>query len=87
MGIRISELSPTKFYVDNIKDYERQLQAIKERAIAEGTFMKAPNGERTNLNERQWLQVRTPEFKRWFGDWEKAARIEKLKESEAVEVK
>lgn len=80
------ELSPTKFYVDNIKDYERQLQAIKERAIAEGTFMKAPNGKATNLNERQWLQVRTPEFKRWFGDWEKAARIEKLKESEAVEV-
>lgn len=65
------ELSPTKFYVDNIKDYERQLQTIKDEAITEGTFMKAPNGERTNLNERQWLQVRTPEFKRWFGDWEK----------------
>ncbi len=32
--------------------------------------MKAPNGNPTNLNERQWLQVRTPEFKAWFGDWE-----------------
>jgi len=30
--------------------------------------MKAPNGNPTNLNERQWLQVRTPEFKEWFGD-------------------
>lgn len=25
-----------------------------------------------NLTEKQWLQVRTPEFKRWFGDWEVA---------------
>ena len=32
--------------------------------------MKAPNGEQTRLNERQWVQVRTPAFKEWFGDWE-----------------
>ncbi len=32
--------------------------------------MKAPNGKPTNLNERQWLQVRTTNFKNWFGDWE-----------------
>ena len=38
----------------------------------EGTeqWMKAPNGRPTKLNERQWLQVRTPSFKVWFGDWE-----------------
>ncbi len=30
----------------------------------------APNGKPSNLNERQWHQVRTPEFKKWFGDWE-----------------
>ena len=46
------------------------MQAIKEKAIADGTFMKAPNGKPTNLNERQWLQVRTKAFKEWFGDWE-----------------
>ncbi len=33
-------------------------------------WMKAPNGEPTKLNERQWVQVRTPAFKEWFGDWE-----------------
>lgn len=49
----------------------REMQAIKEKAIADGTFMKAPNGKPTKLNERQWLQVRTKAFKRWFGDWEK----------------
>ena len=48
-----------------------EMQAIKDKAIADGTFMKAPNGKPTNLNERQWLQVRTKAFKNWFGDWEK----------------
>ncbi|MFH7347263.1 PLxRFG domain-containing protein [Acinetobacter variabilis] len=42
------------------------------RAQLQGTdqWMKAPNGKPTNLTEQQWLQVRTPEFKQWFGDWE-----------------
>lgn len=30
----------------------------------------APNGKPSNLTEQQWHQVRTPEFKKWFGDWE-----------------
>lgn len=47
-----------------------ELQAIKDQAKADGNFMKAPNGRPTNLTEKQWLQVRTPEFKEWFGDWE-----------------
>ncbi len=44
----------------------------KVRKQYEGTdkWMKAPNGKPTKLNERQWLQVRTPSFKAWFGDWE-----------------
>lgn len=33
-------------------------------------WLKAPNGKPTNLNERQWVQVRTQAFKDWFGDWE-----------------
>lgn len=49
---------------------EDEMQSIKEQAIANGTFMKAPNGKPTNLTERQWLQVRTKAFKDWFGDWE-----------------
>ena len=50
-------------------DYTPEMQSIKEKTIADGTFMKAPNGNPTNLNERQWLQVRTKAFKDWFGDW------------------
>jgi len=49
---------------------EREMQSIKDAAIKNGTFMKAPNGKDTNLTERQWLQVRTKNFKNWFGDWE-----------------
>ena len=55
---------------DNASNYSNEMQTIKEQAIANGTFMKAPNGNPTNLTERQWLQVRTKEFKNWFGDWE-----------------
>lgn len=36
-------------------------------------YMLAPNGKHTNLTEDQWLQVRTPNFKKWFGDWETLA--------------
>jgi hypothetical protein len=45
------------------------MQQIKAKTIADGTFMKAPNGNPTNLTERQWLQVRTKNFINWFGDW------------------
>ena len=63
-----------------------EMEAIKAKAEADGTWMKAPNGKPTNLSERQWLQVRTKAFKEWFGDWEKAARIAKLRKSEPVSV-
>lgn len=52
------------------KENQKELDDIKAKAIKNGTFMKAPNGKPTNLNEQQWLQVRTKAFKDWFGDWE-----------------
>jgi hypothetical protein len=55
-----------------------EMQQIKDKAIADGTFMKAPNGESTNLKERQWLQVRTKAFKDWFGDWINPKWIDKI---------
>lgn len=55
----------------NKEVYNEELQTLKSKAIANGTFMKAPNGKNSNLTERQWLQVRTKAFKEWFGDWEK----------------
>jgi hypothetical protein len=32
----------------------------------------APNGKQSKLTHEQWHLVRTPQFKAWFGDWEKA---------------
>lgn len=63
---------------------EPEIDRIVRESKENGTYMKAPNGKPTNLNERQWAQVRTRAFKKWFGDWEKAARIEKLRRSEPV---
>lgn len=54
----------------NKEVYNEELQTLKSKAIANGTFMKAPNGKNSNLTERQWLQVRTKAFKEWFGDWQ-----------------
>lgn len=51
-------------------DTEEEINSIIDKAKAGGTYMKAPNGKSTNLNERQWAQVRTKAFKDWFGDWE-----------------
>jgi len=55
---------------EEAKVVKAETQAIKDEAIKNGTFMKAPNGKPTKLTEKQWLQVRTKNFKNWFGDWE-----------------
>lgn len=47
-----------------------ETKSIVEEAKKNGTYMKAPNGKPSHLNERQWAQVRTKSFKKWFGDWE-----------------
>ena len=40
----------------------------------------APNGKPSNLTPKQYKLVRTPEFKAWFGDWEKLTYA-KMKDS------
>lgn len=51
-------------------DMSAEEQDIIDHAKADGTYMLAPNGQPTNLTEKQWAQVRTQAFKDWFGDWE-----------------
>ena len=62
-----------RFKID--EDITAEEQEIIAKAKANGTYLKAPNGKPTNLTPRQWVQVRTKAFKKWFGDWEKAANI------------
>lgn len=51
------------------EDNSEENKIIAE-AKKNGRYMLAPNGKKSNLNERQWAQVRTKAFKNWFGDWE-----------------
>lgn len=62
---------------------KQQLEAV--RTLYEGTdsWLTAPNGKRSNLDEQQWLTVRTPKFKQWFGDWE-TRRKKQILEKETV---
>ena len=56
--------------VRSSKEMAEERLEIERKAKSDGTWLKAPNGKRTNLNERQWVDVRTKNFKEWFGDWE-----------------
>ena len=49
---------------------KNQMAEIRKQYEGTDQWMKAPNGKDTNLTEDQWLAVRTPAFKEWFGDWE-----------------
>ncbi|MGY5392084.1 PLxRFG domain-containing protein [Acinetobacter sp. NigerLNRRAM0016] len=53
--------------------HQSSLDLIRQKYHGTNQWMTAPNGAKTNLSEQQWLQVRTPEFKKWFGDWENDA--------------
>jgi hypothetical protein len=45
-----------------------------EPTFSRGAGLLAPNGKPSNLTPGQHAQVRTPEFKKWFGDWELKAQ-------------
>lgn len=49
---------------------QQEFAAVEAQYRDTPQWLKAPNGKPTNLDERQWVQVRTPSFKKWFGDWE-----------------
>lgn len=60
---------------EEIREAQRQKDEVKSKwTNPDGTMKKgyhlAPNGKPSKLTEEQWLQVRTPNFKKWFGDWE-----------------
>ena len=60
------------------EEYSKEMQGILANAKrdSEGNLL-APNGEKSNLTERQYAQVRTKAFKDWFGEWENPEQIEK----------
>ncbi|MBE6412804.1 MAG: hypothetical protein E7036_09690 [Opitutales bacterium] len=55
---------------EDIIEATRQYDEIVAKYKGTPQWMKAPNGEPTKLTEEQWVMVRAPNFKKWFGDWE-----------------
>lgn len=66
----LKEFGDVLFQTKPSEDEARQIEAIRKQYEGTDKWLKAPNGEDTNLTEQQWLQVRTDSFKKWFGDWE-----------------
>ena len=51
----------------SVRDWRKE---IRDAAEANGTWLKAPNGNKSNLNRYDWVTARGEKFKKWFGDWE-----------------
>ena len=64
-GIRSveAEFNPSKTDSDNLR-FSRSQELTEER------YNQAKENGETELTFHQWQQVRSPEFKAWFGDWE-----------------
>ncbi len=70
-----------------LREIQQERQRIKAEAKANGTFLKAPNGKPTKLNEQQWVDVRTSRFKEWFGDWELANKFDLIDNTKPTPIK
>ena len=67
---------PTTAQVAEAKRQLDEQLALADQMIATQGQLLAPNGKPSKLNRVQWAQVRTDNFKKWFGDWENDARKE-----------
>ena len=72
----LNSIDPLETEEGRIKQIEKMLKGkiVPKSNIkfskAKAQERLAPNGKPSNLNATQYEQVRTPEFKAWFGDWE-----------------
>ncbi len=60
-----TERALQNYHDDLVRWEQMEIEEQKKRNVG-----MAPNGQPSNLDLKQWAQVRTPEFKAWFGDWE-----------------
>lgn len=75
-----------------IAEARRQKDEVKAKwTNPDGTMKKgyhlAPNGKESRLTEKQWLWVRTQNFKKWFGDWETLAIFNEVENMPASAIK
>lgn len=70
-GISLAEGSPAMSLGGDHVDAD--FKATEKAYGGKQAWQKAKDDGRTKLSYRQWIQVRTAAFKRWFGDWESVA--------------
>ena len=56
--------------VEDLLGGKQKTETQKALSPEQELKLLAPNGKPSNLTPTQHRQVRTPEFKKWFGDWE-----------------
>ena len=57
-------------YSRSLTDEQKQFDETAQKYGGEEAYSQAKADGETELTYRQWVQVRTPAFKQWFGDWE-----------------
>nr|DAY18167.1 MAG TPA: ParB ddrB-like ParB superfamily domain [Caudoviricetes sp.] len=57
-------------YSRSLTDEQKQFDETAQKYGGEEAYSQAKADGKTELTYRQWVQVRTPAFKQWFGDWE-----------------
>lgn len=72
---------------DGQSDTEREFDQTERAYGGRDTYERAKDAGRTKLTFQQWVQVRTPAFKRWFGDWEAVRAQQRLDAMEPVKVR
>ena len=55
---------------NNFDNWTEEDQILAEAPRDNNGNLLAPNGKVSNLTEKQYAQVRTKAFKKWFGDWQ-----------------
>ncbi len=68
-------------------EVQRQFKATERAYGGKAAYDRAKAAGKTKLNYGQWVQVRTPNFKAWFGDWEAVRAQERLDAMEPVQVR
>ena len=61
-------------YDDMLGKARLEMDATKKLYNGTKLFGMALNGVKSNLTDEQWVIVRTPAFKKWFGNWEAKAQ-------------
>lgn len=63
-------MTPNDFNLPDDPDALASFLQTEQQYGGQAAYQAARDAGQTELTYRQWVQVRTPEFKQWFGDWE-----------------